>query len=63
MINYIKTPKVGNRIKQWYSGSDTIGMSTILKVSPYTGLYKNLFRWNLVVSCKNTSSGTLKVCM
>ncbi len=58
-----KTPKprVGSKIRTWVSGRPD-GMATILKVEPYTGLYKQWFTWNLTVTAENTMARSMTIC-
>jgi hypothetical protein len=46
-----KKPVVGEKMRTWFSGEES-GESTILEVTPYTGLYKQWFTYWVKLSVK-----------
>jgi len=57
----IPVPKVGDKMKFWGSGRED-GTSRVLKVSPYTGLYKKWFSHTIRLSAENTRRGWAEIC-
>lgn len=52
--------KVGDKIETWFSDRED-GMSTVLEILPYDGLFTDLFNCMLVVTAPRTRSSTLKL--
>lgn len=56
MIEY----KVGDTYPTWFSGNKE-GLSTILEIKPYTGLYKEAFSKVLKLTAPNTKKNWLEM--
>lgn len=54
------TIAVGKRVATWFSARAD-GMSTILAVAPYQGLYKDMFTHTLRVSAPRTTRGWMEM--
>lgn len=52
--------KVGDQIETWFSGRDD-GLSTILEIRPYTGLYKSWFSHVVRATAPRTVRGWIEM--
>jgi hypothetical protein len=59
-MNETKVPKVGDKIKTWFSGEPG-GYSTILAVYPYYGRYTESFQWVIKATATKTRRGWLEM--
>lgn len=55
----MKEYKVGIKVPIWWSTAED-GMGTVIAIRPYTGIYKDLFRYILKFPAA-TRSGTLEM--
>lgn len=53
-------PKVGDTHPTWFSDRED-GLSTILEVRPYDGIFKQWFTWVIVVTAPRTKKGSMEL--
>lgn len=61
LITAYEEPKVGDKTKYWSSGRED-GIATVLEVRPYTGLYKQHFKYFVRLTSENTTKGWIETC-
>jgi len=61
LITAYEEPKVGDRTKYWGSGRED-GIATILEVRPYTGWYKQHFKYFVRLSSDSIRKGWIETC-
>lgn len=53
-------PKVGDKVLTWFSDNPD-GKSTVLEVTPYTGLYTDMYTHVLKLTAPRTSRGWMEM--
>ena len=59
LITEYEEPKVGDKTKYWSSGRED-GIATVLEVRPYTGLYKQHFKYFVRLTSENLTKGWIE---